>query len=160
EDALLGLRSVHVYDSLMARSFADYVERWSPGAVTQAGRAFRSLGDERALGAPELRCLGVAAVVSDRPLGRVDLDPPGQVDGRFVYRAKALPILTGLEVLGAGGERGRQVGVACASPDRPGMPIARPEVLERSDDTWRVRLPPGHGPSLLWLSSAYHPRWR
>ncbi len=153
QEAWLGLRSIHSYDSLSPRAYQDFAARVSAQGTAVLGRHFRGLAPRDSLGGDELALAAVSTLVAlARPV-----DPAAPA---IAARAGGIPLLRFAEARpreiqwigpGAEGELPRDTR---ALPQAP--------VVRQGDtgDRLQFRVTPVAEPSLLFVSQQYHPQWR
>ncbi len=156
QEQLLGLRSVHTYDSLSSRAYQAWAQRASEAGTRVYGRYFRSLASPRDLSRPALDAAGVGVWVAPGGLGPAAAgERLAALGGGGIYRARERPLLeaqlTGFE------ETGGALRLAGRLRELPRLPVAR--TLDR-DDRLEFQVTPASGPTLLFVSQQHHPHWR
>jgi hypothetical protein len=155
EEVLLGLSSVHSYNSVAARSYERWVLRLG-GGFRASGRVFQAFSSPKGLDRTELEYSGVDVLVSRLPLSPDIAAPVDRHRSFTVYRTLRAPRLEGqllaFERTGAG-----RVGIRGSIPEAASRGIER---VTRRDDQLELRLVPSSSPTLLFLSQQFHPQWR
>lgn len=156
EELLLGLRSVHAYDSLSPTTYQDWVKRFSKEGTRNYGRRFNRITDASLLASGELEKAGVTHVLSAQPLAVPNWKPDGKLGPFFVYAT------------GAGHTRGvllpkeryRVDGLsATTAGDWPKEPWEEVEFDEDAGDVLYTRLEEDASGRLLVLRQQFHPQW-
>jgi hypothetical protein len=156
QEQLLGLRSIHTYDSLSPRAYQAWARRASQTGTQLYGRHFRSLAAPHDLASPALDAAGVAVWVAPqglRPDKRGEQLAPLGRGG--VYRAHERPILEAqlARFETAGGE----VRLGGLLRELPRLPVRRS--LDQGDRL-SFEVSPTPERTLLFVSQQHHPHWR
>lgn len=156
QEALLGLRSIHTYNSLSSAAYQDWVLRLSPLGTQTYGRHFVTIPDESLLDGPELDYSGIRVVLAGAPLeSKAFVKVADASNQGIVYRTKRTPQM---EAQVVGFDR-LQPGAATIAG-----PLRRAEQLEaRRDEDYDDRLgfavTPSDAETLLFISQQFHPQW-
>jgi hypothetical protein len=147
QEAWLGLRSIHSYDSLSSLPSQNCAPPLSPRATTTLGRFFRALDAREPLASEELALAGVSALLrvtrdrrAPKVLPELALGPaerPAVRERQWLARASEVDA-RGLAQL-------------------PALPVTR--VIDRGDRI-DFRVTPVAEPSVLFVSQQFHPAWR
>lgn len=156
QETLLGVRSIHTYNSLSSRAYQELTRRFSPRGAETYGRHFTNILAPELLDPLQLSRAGVGLLLAGRPLPPSLAEP---ISEGGAYRP-LLPPLLQAQFLPSYYARRAEGGVALA-----GRPAFASEALgvERTvehDDALELRTTPRDGETLLFLSQQYHPRWR
>jgi hypothetical protein len=153
QEAELGLRSIHSYNSLSSLAYQEFVLRLSEKGAKTYGRQFKRIATASRLGSEHIAYtgLGVFAVAGRLPVPR--LEGAGEVDGVRLYRSVEAPLL---EAHIAGFERVDETNVRIAEPRSAHRTLRR--ILSR-DDHLRFELEPSEHETLLFVSQQYWPQW-
>jgi hypothetical protein len=147
QEAWLGLRSIHSYDSLSSLAYQSFSARISSRGATTLGRFFRSLDARDPIAREELALAGV------RTLVWTSADPSGAASHAEVeLRPAETPAPLERQWLTTPIEFD-----TASVASLPALPIAR---IEDRSDHLRFRLTPVAEPSLLFVSQQFHPHWR
>jgi len=158
QESLLGLRSIHTYNSISSRSFQDFAARLSPRGTQTYGRHFTDIAAPELADPVALSRAGVSLFLSTRPLSEeLALPLAPEAGGGVAWRARLAPLLRA------------QLPAARCSRDPAGGLRLPPELrasplpcspVEAQDDRLVFRVTPSPEDSLLFVSQQYHPRWR
>ena len=154
QEALLGLHSVHSYNSLSSRAYQRWTRRVSASGATTQGRTFQVVHGTRHLSAPALQRAGIGVLVAPRRLPSTLARPAARVGRLWIHRTVRTPVIgghvRGWDPTGAGGTR----------PTRDALEDSGPiEVVSDHADRAQVVFPSSDAPSLVWLGWQFHPRW-
>jgi len=155
QESLLGLRSIHTYNSLSAKGYQEWVAGLTPGGTRTLGRHFRSLRGERVLADPDLAWAGVSLILAQGPVDSPLVERVAEASGdgamyRFLRRPVLEAQLRSFDVVeGRARVRGR--------PTRPdGLALHREREF---DDRIEFVLTETAEPTLLFVSQQHHPNW-
>lgn len=155
QESLIGVSSVHSFNSLSSKLYQDWVLRISEVGTRTYGRQFRKITGPARLDRDELARAGVGAVVAEMPLESELLEERGVLGPAHFYATRTAPLLEArideFEPRKSGGFRGK---TPLASVDRS---LVRRE--RSSDDHLRFTLAPSERQTLLFVSQQYHPQW-
>ncbi|MBK7876124.1 MAG: hypothetical protein IPJ77_10280 [Planctomycetes bacterium] len=156
QELLLGLASVHSYDSLSPQTYQQWVLRLSVGGTRVYGRRFNRIQDESLIAAGELEKAGVTHVVSGRAIRAPNLTPDVALGPFLVYRTKAevAPAL----VLPAARVSFAEGGAA-SSGTWTRAEFEHAQVLEDLGDRVRVHVDADGAERWLVLRRQFHPQW-
>jgi hypothetical protein len=153
QEGLLGLRSIHSYDSLAPRAFADWAWRQDGRGMINKRRRFPDLRNADTLTASGLARAGVGTLVSSKRLPRA----LGRVVGRearlWIHRNPEAPLLETQVAAWSSNDRG----VWLAPGDRGDWPVTR---IRDHSDRLVFSTTPVPRESLLFVSQQAHPHWR
>ncbi|MCH2172636.1 hypothetical protein MK489_17815 [Myxococcota bacterium] len=156
QEGLLGLRSIHSYNSLSARLYQSWVSEVSDRGTAVLGRHFRAISNPDRLGGPEFSYAGVGALLSAR-----ELTPPLVGDRLLaagdggVYRVARPPLLDA-QLVAFRDLDGQSATIDGVLHDAPRLESHRS--LDR-DDHLVFTLTAAPEPTLLFVSQQYHPDW-
>ena len=149
----VGVRSIHSYDSLSARQYVVFAQRFT-GADTTLGRHFQSLDPTRPLDRVGLAVAGVSTLLAPSSVelpGTVRVGRVGQIALARLALAPVGAVLTPIPVI---------VGGEATIPEETLLAGDKVVVEERNDGAEvAARFDPGGGDRLLFLSRQFHPRW-
>lgn len=149
QEALLGLCSVHSYDSLSSREYQAWCAGLSGRGAEVAGRWFRRFDDPALLDARALAQAGVAVVLSNLPLPAADFELVRQAGELALWRARQPAWTPGL--VDVASRDGIDIGLR---PDtRPAAAARRGE-----EDAWEWS--PQPRAAMFHAARQYHPQWR
>lgn len=154
QESLLGVRSVHTYDTLATASYQDLVARLTPGGMTNYGRHFQMIASPAVLGRPELSFTGVGLLVSTEELG-AGAQALGSVGAFRLYVPDRSPLLQAQVALPQ--DSAAEVRLTGNLADSVVAGVVR--TLDRSD-LLRFRTAARPEPALLFVSQQFHSRWR
>ncbi len=155
EESLLGLKSIHAYDSLSSREYQAFIKKLSLFGAYTYGRHFDFITDGRWLRRPEFSYAGIGLYISTMDLQGSPLLGIGQWGGYRFYKPAAPPIMAA-QVLDFEEKEGGVI-LAGRLEDHRLLPVRR---LDRFTDYKTFSLNPLEVPSLLFISGQFHPRWR
>lgn len=155
-EVLVGLRSIHSYDSISSRRYDALARELSEGGTRLLGRVFDTLDSEEKLRSSQLRLAGVGALLSAR-----ELELPGWSGRRigprlWLYSADERPSLA-TRVVDYAVTPG--AGVRLEGAPEPHTGGGRVEEIERRDDLRRIRVAAMGAETLVFLSMQYHVDW-
>lgn len=156
QEQLLGLRSVHSYDSLSSRIYQEWVLRISTMGARTFGRHFGRIADESKLADDEIALSGIGLFASARQLSSPALAEAGEIDGVHLYTPKEAPILEA-QVDGFTPKGGGEALFLGPLRAQRRLPLVR-EVAQ--DDFMRFRVTPAGQDTLLFVSQQFHPNWK
>lgn len=154
QEALLGLRSVHAYDSLSSRAYQRWTRRVSARGATTQGRSFQVIQGTERLSPRTLRQAGIGVLVAPVRLDASLARPVARSGPLWIHRS-AVPPLDG----GQTGTWSRTGDGGVALTDAVFDAAREVEILEANDDRVRVRVAPADARTLLWLGWQFHPCW-
>ncbi|HEB90936.1 MAG TPA: hypothetical protein ENI85_15285 [Deltaproteobacteria bacterium] len=152
EEALVGIPSIHAYDSLSSRAYQDWVLRVSRVGTRESGRYFLRVAGTRRLFGHEFPFTGIAAILSE---GKIRDERVEQVDRR-IHRVRQTPRLEAQVVRFQAAGNGATASFGTFEEART-LPIER---LSDEGDRISFRLTPSKRETLVFLSQQYHPQWR
>jgi hypothetical protein len=155
QEALLGLRSIHTYNSLSSQRFQRFARQLSTRGTLTYGRIFGPLEDAEALEAPGLAQAGVGVIVSCRKPGPAGLDRIATVGRVDLYALSGLPQLESQTAHFA--RMGGEVIRAATTSEPTSERLRRQEAW---DDFLRFRVASEPQETLLFVSQQYHPHWQ
>lgn len=161
QEGVVGLRSIHAYDSLSSAAYQRWAERVSRGGTSNGGRFFRNLADASRLDSPEFALAGVSVLASLRPLDSDAVGPVvAEVAGLHFQRTRrdvVLAAVTPMRPTRGGSSAGAaQLGVSEASVGAAALRRTldlddhlRFEITRQADEE-----------RLLFVSQQFHPHWQ
>jgi hypothetical protein len=155
EECLVGLRSIHSYDSLSSRQYQGLAGRISVTGATVYGRHFGHLDSERRLTQPDLSLCGIGLLIANQPIRAEGLRSRGRVAGLELYQPAVRPILLAQLTACPRTADGR-VALTAALPEVPHREVQR---LQQRDDWMRLQLIPASTETILFVSQQFHPQW-
>lgn len=164
QESILGLSSIHSFNSLSSRAYQDWVLRLSEVGARTYGRQFRKIPTDAKLDGDELGYAGVGLIVGEMELHAKCLTEIEEVGGVRLYATKEAPVMEAqiesFELVGKGG-KGGPLGVGGANIHGPmstqnRLPLVRGE---SHDDRVRFKTTPAPSQTLLFLSQQHHPQW-
>jgi len=169
QEALLGLRSIHTYDSLSSEAYQRWTREISARGATTYGRYFSAIVGDSKLSPAKLQRAGVGVLIARYPLDPELASPVARWGRLFIHRTRAEPIRfartsawrdegEGRVALGSGVDVPVEGSPSIrGAMNAPGRSVV--EALSR-DDRSRFEFEALDRPSLLWLSRQFHPAWR
>lgn len=158
QEARLGLSSVHSYDSLSPETYRTWCATVSSVGAQLHGRWFQFVAGSAGYARTAFSAAAVGLVIAREPVESEALTAAGRTGPWFLYRPVRAPLLAAHVVdVDARTLSGDRVELGGHAVDRAS---GRAEILERHDDMWRVRVDPCGAPSLLFLSTQFHPHWK
>jgi hypothetical protein len=154
QESLLGLKSIHVYDSLSSREYQALVSKLSLKGTYTYGRHFDYITDGRWLGRPEFSYTGIGLYISSMELHEPRLSRLGQWRKYRFYRPVSPPKMAAQVVDYE--QKDGEVVLAGRLEEHRLLPVRR---LDAFTDYRTYALTPLGAPSLLFVSGQYHPRW-
>jgi hypothetical protein len=155
QESLLGLRSIHSYNSLSSLEYQRWVERISERGATDHGRHFDEIHGRSRLSSTELRRASVGVLIAPDRLDPELAEPVARWGRLWLHRTRQAPMFaeqaTAWRVEGE-----RRVGLDDSSSPPP-LAVVR-ELT--ADDRVTFEITALDSPSLLWASWQYHPNWR
>jgi hypothetical protein len=156
QEAMLGLRSIHTYNTLASRSYRDWVARVSnAGPAGYFGGQFRAIVPAARLDSDELRLAGVRLVASPRQLDPAIAELIGWYARLRLYRLHSPLLEAQFRVY----EPIRQ-GHVRVDPLAPEDVLLETKKTRDQGDRLRFRTTPTDRPTLLFSSQQYHPHWK
>lgn len=153
QEALLGLRSIHSYDSLSSRQYQSLVAGWTDAGTSVYGRHFVALDNLNKLQAAAFQLSGVSLLISPQPIAPEGFRLAEKVEGFWLYR-RIEPTILRLQT--SNFERMAPEQVDLVLPYGESLPL---NILEEKDDFLKVQVTPKSSETLLFLSQQYHPQW-
>lgn len=151
QEALLGLASVHSYDSLSSRDYQAWCARLTRGGTEIAGRWFRRFDDPALLDPRALAQAGVVVLASSLPLSAIADPLPARHGPLALWRLREPAWRPG--VLAPEDLAGESAGLAVrTSLD------ARPAPAVGGDEAWTFA--PAAPGSVFFAARQHHPHWR
>ena len=154
QEALLGLRSIHSYDSLSSLQYQRAVAQWSDTGTSVYGRYFSSLDNPEKLKADSFQQSGVSLLLSSNRLNLDGFQIVDEVSNIKFYQREQPPVLKrqtlDFQEVISGEVR------SSLSP----LQDASLEVIEAKDDYLKIKVASEAQRSLLFLSQQYHPQWQ
>jgi len=155
QESLLGLRSIHTYDSLSSKEYQSLVKKLSAEGAKTYGKKFKYIIDGSRLKGPEVTYMGIGLYISKMELDNPGLVKIGQWRKYRFYKPLYPPVLEAqvldYELKGRGAVLSGRLDV------HRQLAVKR---LDRFTDYKTYSLSPLPRQSLLFLSQQYHPRWR
>jgi hypothetical protein len=156
EEGLLGLYSIHSYDSLSSLRFREVVKTWSKSEVVTYGRLFTSLNrGSLADSAETLSLAGVKYLVSQAPLATAWAEPAGQVGKYYLYKSHLPPRM--LFQTRAFTPHGHDTATLAADSRAGDLPV---RCLANTGDRLRIATVAMETESLLFVSQQHHDYWQ
>jgi len=155
QESLVGLRSIHAYDSLSSKEYQRLVKKLSLKGTFTYGRHFDYITDGSRLGIPEFSYTGIGLYIASMELQNPGLVPIARWHKYRFYKTKTRPLL---EAQVADYEL--KNGGAIISGRLEGHETLSPRRLDNYTDYKTYSLTPVNRPTLLFMSEQYHPRWR
>lgn len=156
QESLLGLRSVHSYDSLSSKNYQRQVESLSEVGAANYGRHFMTISDDKRLDEDVFSYTGIGLFVSKDELAGSGIGLLGSVDGHNFYRRTPRPVLEA-QVTDFILDEAKGALISGSLDGGAGLPVQR---LEDMDDFTVFKVAPVNRRTLLFLSRQYHPSWR
>lgn len=151
QEALLGLSSVHSYDSLSSRDYQEWCARLSRGGAEIAGRWFRRFDDPALLDPRALAQAGVVVLASSVPLAGIAEPMSARHGPLTLWRLREPAWVPGVLAPEALVE-------PSARADARTTRAARPMPAAGGDDAWTFA--PAAPGSLFFAARQHHPDWR
>ena len=155
QESLLGLKSIHAYDSLSSREYQLLVKKMSARGTYTRGRHFDYITDGRWLERPEFSYAGIGLYISSMDLQKRGLVPLGRWRQYRFYRPVNPPLMSAQVMDYEQTDKG--IELAGRLEDHSILPVRR---LDAYTDYKTFALSPRKVPSLLFMSEQYHPRWK
>ncbi len=154
EEVLLGLRSIHTYNSLSSRKYQDWVLRLSAQGTHTLGRDFKSITTPASLVRnPELELAGIGLFLSPAPLSSEVARP--LEPSSFFWQPVRFPAL---EAQVARFER-TDAGEATLPLPLSGAGTLAVQRVAEQDDRLRFETTASAAESLLFVSQEHHANW-
>lgn len=170
EELLLGLSSVHSYDSLSSTAYQEWVTRFSREGTKVRGRRFNRVTDDALLASGELEKAGVTHVLSARPLRVPGWKAEGVLGPFAVYATGAdtsRALLFDAPRFGGGAEVGERrsagdgaVDATTRGPWTAGGGVVRVEEARSMGGRDELSFASSVNERLLVLRRQFHPQWR
>lgn len=154
EENLVGLSSIHSFNSLSSRAYQDWVLRISEVGTRTYGRQFRKIASTARLDPAELAWAGVGLLVAEMPLDSSVLEDRGELGPARYYTPRLAPLLEARIDAFTRESDGVRVAI---SPEQIDRSLARRELSR--DDHLRFELTPSERESVLFVSQQHHPQW-
>lgn len=153
QEALLGLRSIHAFDSIAPRAYQELTRELDRGGAVNLGRNFPALDARADLASPTFARSGVSTLVTAQPLDPARWSRLSDHAGVGVWRALTPPPLE-RQLVGVAPGGGGEVSPA-GSP--PSLPVTR---RAQRDDRLAFDVTRSPETTLLRVSAQHHPHWR
>lgn len=156
EESLLGIRSIHSYDSLSSRNYQRLALKFSRVGTMDMGRHFNTIDADLKLDDKSFSYLGINCILSkNKNLKSGFLKKVDYYNGIQIYGTKVSPVLIA-QVDNFRHRNGKQ-GVIV---DRPLDKFTKLEPEQKNyDDFMSFKIRPKPQPTILFLSQQYHPQW-
>ncbi len=155
QELLLGLKSIHAYDSLSSREYQRLVKKLSVKGTYTYGRHFDYITDGSRLDLPEYSYTGIGLYISSMELYNPGLVRIGQWRKYRFYKPLRPPIMEAqvrdFDLMNGGAV------LAGRLEEHRLLPAKR---MDSFTDYKTFSLTPLAVPSLLFVSQQYHPRWQ
>ncbi len=152
EEALVGVPSIHSYDSLSSRAYQDWVLRISTIGTSESGRYFLRVAGIEGLVGREFPFTGIGAILSETKIREGGFERVSRRIRRVKQRPRLEAQLTHFRATADGTK------ATFETFDEAGaLAIER---LPSEDDRISLRLTPSKRRTLVFLSQQYHPQWR
>ena len=152
QPALLGLRSIHSYNSLSSRYYQHYVKRLSAEGATEYGRHFVHLDISQGLHEKELLQAGVNVLLASSHIQSDVYKPAHVINGVHILKSNKDPwtsaIFEDFEKVSDGAAN-------VSFESRHSKIVAE----TRFDDVLTFRFHPSEKERLLFVSQQHHPQW-
>jgi len=153
QESVLGLSSIHSFNSLSSRAYQDWVTRVSETGTRTYGRQFRKITSAAKLGDGELALAGVGVIASEIPLESPAVERVGEFGSVTFYKPREAPVFTAI--------------FARFTRDADGVRVENDPAQRRfagtinpQDDYLRIGVAPTTSEELLFVSQQHHPQWR
>lgn len=156
QEGLLGIRSIHSYDSLSSKNYQRLVRRLGERGAVTYGRHFLTITDDRKLGDDAFSYTGIGLFVSRYAFAALNIEMIGRGAGYFFYRRTPRPVLEA-QVADFTLNEGKRALIMGSLDEAAGSPVER---LEDLDDFTLFKVTPADRETLLFVSRQYHPHWR
>lgn len=153
-DALLGLRSIHTYNSLTSQRYQDWTLRLSSVGTFSGGRFFTTIISTGGLESDAFDSAGIGALLASTKLPPSVARPFGR--NRIVHRVVRPPIL---EAQVRGFDLVDEDDAVIPGSVRAAQRLSVTRV-DNQDDRQRYVLTPFDERTLLFVSQQHHPDWR
>jgi len=154
QESLLGLKSIHTYDSLSSKEYQGLVTKLSLKGTFTYGRHFDYITDGSTLGRPEFSYTGIGLYIASMELQNPGLVPIARWHKYRFYKTRTRPLL---EAQVADYEL--KDGAAIISGRLEGHKMLGARRLDNYTDYKTYSLTPTSRSTLLFISGQYHPRW-
>lgn len=159
QESLLGLRSIHSYDSLSTREYQNLVKKLSSKGTITYGRHFDFITDGSRLGRPEFSYAGIGLYIASYELRHPALRKIAQWRQYRFYKPIKPPILHA-QVVDYDLNEGSGAGTAMIQGPLGKHALLPVKRLDAFTDYKTYSLTPAPKPTLLFLSQQYDRRWR
>ena len=156
QEALLGIRSIHSYDSVSSVNFQKLVLRLSDEGTKIYGRHFNNLSSAAKLDHDPFSYTGVSLILSRQQLNQPLLQEVGEINGIKFYKLPSAPILEA-QLTDFERQADNQVHVAGSLVHQTRLDLDK---LASFDDFLRFKVTPVDQETLLFVSQQYHPFWQ
>jgi hypothetical protein len=154
QETLLGLRSVHTYNSLSSRAYQRWTRRVSARGAISQGRSFQVIDGTARLSPRELRQADVGVLVAPVRLDAALARPVARSGPLWIHRSVVPPVEGGQAETWSRALEGGAV-----LSDEEFDSAREVEFLEASDDHVRIRVASSDATTLVWVGWQFHPRW-
>ncbi|MBK7876123.1 MAG: hypothetical protein IPJ77_10275 [Planctomycetes bacterium] len=153
QESVLGLSSIHSFNSLSSRAYQDWVTRVSETGTRTYGRQFRKITSAAKLEDGELALAGVVLIASEIPLESPAVERVGEFGSVTYYAPREAPVHQALFTEFTRDEKGTRVDVR-------GTARAFAGTVNPRDDRLLVGFEPPAKDALLFVSQQFHPQWK
>ncbi len=160
QEGVVGLRSVHAYDSLSPAAYQRWAERVSRGGTRDGGRFFRNLADAARIDSPAFALAGVSVVAASRPLDAAAVGPVvAERAGVHFHRTHGPLLLEAIAAIREAPGAAASAGVGLSVSDAKLGASAVRRRIDR-DDRLQFEFPADAAHErLLFVSQQFHPHW-
>ncbi|MBA4372486.1 MAG: hypothetical protein C0402_06445 [Thermodesulfovibrio sp.] len=154
-ESLLGLQSIHTYNSLSSRNYQQYIKGLG-GETRVYGRHSRFIAGDRVTEKEAFSYSGIGVVLSPGAIQDAGLRLIGQQSGLHMYKPVREPVLFAQLTVNSGIDEAR---VFLRGPvyEQPSLEARR---LEKADDYQKYQVTDYPGSTTLFISQQYHPLWK
>lgn len=153
QESVLGLSSIHSFNSLSSRAYQDWVTRVSEVGTRTYGRQFRKITSASKLDNGELALAGVGVIASEILLDSPAVERVGEFGSVTFYAPREAPVFQALFTRFTRESDGVRVENDPAQRRFAGT-------INPQDDYLRIGFAPTTSEDLLFVSQQYHPQWR
>lgn len=153
QESVLGLSSIHSFNSLSSRAYQDWVTRVSETGTRTYGRQFRKITSAAKLGDGELALAGVGVIASEIALESPAVERVGEFGSVTFYKPREAPVFTAIFARFTRDADGVRVEDDAAQRRFAGT-------INPQDDYLRIGFAPTTSEELLFVSQQHHPQWR
>lgn len=153
QEGLLGMSSIHSFNSLSSRAYQEWVTRVSEVGTRTYGRQFRKITSAAKLANGELALAGVGVIASEIPLESPALERVDEFGSVTFYRPREAPVYQALFARFTREEGGVRVENWASERHFAGT------INPLDDQRWITFQPPA-SEQLLFVSQQHHPQWR